>query len=685
MVCCILAFASACVSPGRKTDSVEDPTLQLHLARFSGDVFVHFSAASRDYRKLAVMPFKAAVELAGASMSDVFTTELLKTAKYNLIERGQIESVLKEQEFGMTGVIDDDVAVRVGRILGVQGVVVGTVSEYGYQKAKVSRVPSIGLSVRMIDTTTGEIVWSVTHSAVCQGATSLSQHAETLVEEMVVALAAAWVDAGDATAAGLPPPRGLKAEGGVREVHLSWSPHNSLTVAGYEVLRKNPRSGVFESLIKLKNTREPSMRYADEGLLDLTLYAYRVRTVSRYGLASEQAVDAEAITLGKPLPPSGFDAESGGIRSVALKWAPSADPSVTGYVVTRQSASEAPVVVGRVAGRELSSLVDRGPDGRGLGDGESFAYRVASLNKAEVESDAVGPVTAVTRSAPRKAAGVRGRSGMPASAEIAWQANPVEEEVESYNIYRAAGPDEDAIIVGTARGAGATSYVDGSGRGGRLDNGSTYHYRVSAVNIGGVEGALSDPVAVTTKPAPRAVQGLTASSGSVRSVRLEWKRSPESDIVSYKVYRAAGTHGRYLVAGTTDGDACRFDDAGLSDGAAYRYAVAAVDRDDLEGAMSDPVETSTKPAPQAPQNVVCADGADGVAITWDKSPEPDVEKYRVYRHAFISSRQVGETGENRFVVTDVSAGSTCKFSVSAVDRDGLESARSVPVRHVMGR
>jgi len=144
---------SSCASPRRGTETLNENLLELPPFKFSGEVFVDFNSRVKDYQKLAVVPFKAPVELAGASLSDVFATELLKTARYDLVERGQIESILKEQEFRLSGVTDDSVATQLGKVLGVKGVIVGTVSEYGFEKSGFSKVPSIGLNVRMIDTT----------------------------------------------------------------------------------------------------------------------------------------------------------------------------------------------------------------------------------------------------------------------------------------------------------------------------------------------------------------------------------------------------------------------------------------------------------------------------------------------------------------------------------------------------
>ncbi|MEO0367928.1 MAG: CsgG/HfaB family protein, partial [Pseudomonadota bacterium] len=97
----------------------------------SASVFVSPRAKDTQMSKVAVLPFKAPVELAGASIADVFTTEILKTYKYRLIERSQMEQVLDEKALGMQGVISSSEAIQIGKLLGVEGVILGTVPEYG--------------------------------------------------------------------------------------------------------------------------------------------------------------------------------------------------------------------------------------------------------------------------------------------------------------------------------------------------------------------------------------------------------------------------------------------------------------------------------------------------------------------------------------------------------------------------
>ncbi len=108
----------------------------------------------------------------GQGMADMLTTELVKSGKYRVIERQAIESILKEQQMGLSGAVTQESAAKVGQLLGVELAIVGAVTEFGYKKSEgginlkqkgfgvgiQSSSASVGVDVRFINTSTGEIL-----------------------------------------------------------------------------------------------------------------------------------------------------------------------------------------------------------------------------------------------------------------------------------------------------------------------------------------------------------------------------------------------------------------------------------------------------------------------------------------------------------------------------------------------
>lgn len=106
----------------------------------------------------------------GAGMADMLVTELVKSGKYTVIERQEIEKIISEQKMGQTGLVTPESAAKVGQLLGVELAVIGAVTEFGHKKSNTggrikgfglgvsSTAASVGIDVRFINTNTGEIL-----------------------------------------------------------------------------------------------------------------------------------------------------------------------------------------------------------------------------------------------------------------------------------------------------------------------------------------------------------------------------------------------------------------------------------------------------------------------------------------------------------------------------------------------
>ena len=79
---------------------------------------------------------------------------MFKTGIYIVLERGKMDEVLKEQGFQQTGCITSECAVEVGRMLGVQQMVAGSIG-------KVGTVYTV--SARIFDVQTGKILKSANY------------------------------------------------------------------------------------------------------------------------------------------------------------------------------------------------------------------------------------------------------------------------------------------------------------------------------------------------------------------------------------------------------------------------------------------------------------------------------------------------------------------------------------------
>jgi curli biogenesis system outer membrane secretion channel CsgG len=118
----------------------------------------------------------------GKGITDLLVQKLFDGGQFRLIERGALDKVLAEQNFSNSDRADPNTAAKLARILGVDGIVTGSITQFGRDdknttvggggfglnrlgiggvSSKKSKA-AVGITVRIIDTTTAEILASVT-------------------------------------------------------------------------------------------------------------------------------------------------------------------------------------------------------------------------------------------------------------------------------------------------------------------------------------------------------------------------------------------------------------------------------------------------------------------------------------------------------------------------------------------
>ncbi|MBV8052374.1 MAG: hypothetical protein JOZ80_14375, partial [Acidobacteriaceae bacterium] len=122
----------------------------------------------------------------GKGVSDLIVQKLVQDGKYSVIERSALDKILAEQNLSNSDRADSSTAAKIGSVLGVDAVIMGTITQFGrddqnttlgggamsnytnkfglggVQKRKAKAV--VGITARMVDTSTAEILAAVTGS-----------------------------------------------------------------------------------------------------------------------------------------------------------------------------------------------------------------------------------------------------------------------------------------------------------------------------------------------------------------------------------------------------------------------------------------------------------------------------------------------------------------------------------------
>jgi formylglycine-generating enzyme required for sulfatase activity/TolB-like protein len=107
--------------------------------------------AENQKRKIAVIEFvdlKGNVTDFGRYISEKLITRLFQTKKFTVVERQQLNKIITEQKLSLTGIIDPSSAQKLGRLLGVDAIAAGSISDL---------TKTLEINARLVSTETGEV------------------------------------------------------------------------------------------------------------------------------------------------------------------------------------------------------------------------------------------------------------------------------------------------------------------------------------------------------------------------------------------------------------------------------------------------------------------------------------------------------------------------------------------------
>ncbi|MCD6473198.1 hypothetical protein J7K55_08880 [Candidatus Aerophobetes bacterium] len=138
-------------------------------------LFTFSGQASGQKIRIAVMAFKlhnihqwwTGDYDVGGGIADMLITDLVNTGKFSVVERDRLDEILQEQHLGVEGITSAATAAKVGKVLGVQLFVFGSVTEFNMEK-KIYTLPIVGkvvdakarcaLNARLVNVETSEIM-----------------------------------------------------------------------------------------------------------------------------------------------------------------------------------------------------------------------------------------------------------------------------------------------------------------------------------------------------------------------------------------------------------------------------------------------------------------------------------------------------------------------------------------------
>ncbi|HNV03261.1 MAG TPA: CsgG/HfaB family protein [Vicinamibacterales bacterium] len=137
--------ASASIGAAQVTDVYRDPRMDF------GSI-----------RTIAVAPFAnlARDQVVAERVRDVFVNRLLATGAVYVLPVGEVARGLAKLEIQNPTTPTPDDVVKLGALLEAQAVITGVVREYGEVRSGTTSSNVISMSIQLVETGTGKIVWS---------------------------------------------------------------------------------------------------------------------------------------------------------------------------------------------------------------------------------------------------------------------------------------------------------------------------------------------------------------------------------------------------------------------------------------------------------------------------------------------------------------------------------------------
>ncbi len=112
-------------------------------------------------KTVAVMPFENLTHDNQASdrVRDVFSSMLMATGDMYVLPSGEVSKGLMRAGVANPTALSTDEIVKLGGVLKVNAVISGVVREYGEVRSSSSTANVISVSVEMMETQTGKVVW----------------------------------------------------------------------------------------------------------------------------------------------------------------------------------------------------------------------------------------------------------------------------------------------------------------------------------------------------------------------------------------------------------------------------------------------------------------------------------------------------------------------------------------------
>ncbi|MBT4034546.1 MAG: hypothetical protein HOB84_15170 [Candidatus Marinimicrobia bacterium] len=141
------------------------------LSCATSEEFVRPGTDFKKYKRIAIFPLTDYYSAPGSGIqvADILSMKML-SSPLQIIDRSQTQLLLQEQQFGLSGLMDEQTAVKAGNLIGVQAILTGSINKWSTSRVNIQLVQgaapammdvaNAGVTLKLIDCETGLVIWA---------------------------------------------------------------------------------------------------------------------------------------------------------------------------------------------------------------------------------------------------------------------------------------------------------------------------------------------------------------------------------------------------------------------------------------------------------------------------------------------------------------------------------------------
>lgn len=303
------------------------------------------------------------------------------------------------------------------------------------------------------------------------------------------------------------------------------------------------------------------------------------------------------------------------VSSVAFEWKRVNDANIAGFVVYRKENDGEFKRIAIIENPIATHFYDKG-----LKPESIYSYQFAILGKNDTISQR-SKIFKVKTSFIDSLETLYATSDEPRLVKLIWNPHP-NPSIEKYIIEKRI--DGVWKEIGQVKNRLGVEYFDRN-----LLDGMTYEYRVAGVSFQGDRSRYSSIAKATTKFPPPPLSNITASNNLVKLIVLKWDDSKINDLAGYVVYASQKEKGDFKKVAQVLKPYLEFRTE--KNGMEWFFKVVAIDKDGIQGSLSQVPVRGISLVPPAPPVIKGANVQEGQAVIGWEAPDQRVSEIVVYR------------------------------------------------------